>query len=228
MRIQDRIQAGVHRVFIVEDDGAVAGRLAGSLAAHDCFHVVGHAASLTEAKRRLRDQQPDVALVDLGLPDGSGLELLAGLGQWAPRSLALVITGMGDEASLTQALGLGARGYIHKDDNALDVPQAILDMLAGGVPISPQLARFLIRHIPATSGPGAASLASPNALTAREMEILRTVAKGFTPREMADLEGRSPHTINTHLKNIYRKLEVSSRSAAVFEATQRGWIPPLA
>lgn len=116
-------------------------------------------------------------------------------------------------------------GYLLKDQVGADVGQAILDMLAGGSPISPVIARYLLRTMrPSEDETHRAEVEACTVpeLSAREQEVLRHVVKGFTYAEIADLLGISTHTVSTHIRKIYRKLSVNSRGEAVYEAIQLG------
>jgi DNA-binding NarL/FixJ family response regulator len=132
----------------------------------------------------------------------------------------MVVTVFGDEKSVLGAIEAGARGYLLKDESAEGVGAAILQLLAGGSPITPAIAQHLILRFQARP-PSPGREAGP-ALSKRELEVLELVVKGFTFGEIAGLLGLSPHTVGTFVRRIYRKLEVSSRGEAVFEALQLG------
>jgi DNA-binding NarL/FixJ family response regulator len=140
--------------------------------------------------------------------------------------LPLVITIFGDEQHVVGALEAGALGYLLKDGTPEYIGASIVDMLAGGSPISPAIARHLLRRFrgDAPSAAGAAAAESVTPLSEREGEVLRLIVKGFTYAEIADLLGVSAHTVTTHVRGIYRKLEVHSRSEAVYEALQLGLV----
>ena len=113
-------------------------------------------------------------------------------------------------------------GYLLKDGTADYIGASILDMIAGGSPISPPIARYLLRRFrPDESGPGAATAASPRR-SDREHEVLTLIVKGFSYAEIASLLGVSAHTVTTHVRGIYRKLDVHSRGEAVYEALAMG------
>jgi DNA-binding NarL/FixJ family response regulator len=131
----------------------------------------------------------------------------------------------GDEAHVVGALEAGALGYLLKDGTAEYIGASILEMLAGGSPISPPIARHLLRRFRGAepAGDGARADDVPH-LSEREGEVLRLIVKGFTYAEIAELLGVSSHTVTTHVRGIYRKLEVHSRSEAVYEALQLGLV----
>ncbi|MGB1110908.1 MAG: LuxR C-terminal-related transcriptional regulator, partial [Gammaproteobacteria bacterium] len=134
---------------------------------------------------------------------------------------AMVITVFGDEKHVVDALAAGAGGYLLKDDSFTEIGAAIEQLLAGGAPISPAIARHLLKRFQPKPEP-----ALPERLTNREQEILKSIAKGYTAKEIAELEGVTYYTVTTHVKNIYRKLAVNSRTEAIFEAIQLGLIQP--
>jgi DNA-binding NarL/FixJ family response regulator len=210
------------QVLIAEDDGPTRERLAAAVASDPALAVAGSAGTLAEARGALRREAPEVLLVDLGLPDGSGLDLIREARRLSADTQALVITVFGDERSVIGAIEAGARGYLLKDGSPADVCAAIHQLLAGGAPISPVIARHLLRRL-GPEPPAAAEQDTPR-LSAREVEVLELVVKGFTFPEIAGVLGISAHTVTTHVRRIYRKLEVRSRGEAVYEAVQLGLV----
>jgi DNA-binding NarL/FixJ family response regulator len=206
-----------HRVLIVEDDAPTRARLEEAIRGHPRLELAGSAGSLAEARAALRSLQPEVLLTDLGLPDGDGSELIREAGAEGRQVLAMVITVFGDERHVVRALQAGALGYLLKDGDADQIGRSILEMLAGGSPISPPIARYVLRRL---RRPGASEDAPK--LSERELEVLSYVVKGFGHPEIAQLMGVSPHTVATHVRSIYRKLAVHSRGEAVYEALQMG------
>lgn len=219
------------RVLLVEDDGPTRAFLAASLAAGEGIELIGAAATLAEARAALAPRQPDVPgpdvlVTDLKLPDGDGTELIREVRQRLPRTEIMVISVLGDEATVMAAVRAGASGYILKDARPIDLIAAVRDLVEGRSPISASIARHIIRQVhapPAASTPAAPSPADVGkpVLTAREMDILWGIAKGFTYNDIADRLGISRQTVPSHIKHIYRKLEVNSRSEAVFAAVER-------
>jgi DNA-binding NarL/FixJ family response regulator len=170
----------------------------------------------------LRRDPPDVLLSDLALPDGNGIDLIRAARMLSSDILAMAVTVFGDEKSVLGAIAAGARGYLLKDASAEGVGTAILQLLAGGSPITPAIAQHLILHFQ-ENVPAAAPEPGPE-LSQREREVLELVVRGFTFPEIARALELSPHTIGTFVRRIYRKLEVSSRGEAVFEALQLGLV----
>ncbi len=221
------------RIFIVEDDAIVRASLIERIERETDMHVVGEANCLAAAQAALDGPAggADIVLVDLGLPDGSGLDLITAIRQRPRPARVLVFTVFGDRKTISDALSVGADGFILKDSAPAELASAIRAARDGGVPISPKAAAQLLRafrnapELNATdqSGPPAPA-AEDYGLTARERETLETLARGFTQREAAEILGVSPHTIVSHVKAIYQKMAVNSRSEAVFEAIQSGLI----
>jgi DNA-binding NarL/FixJ family response regulator len=212
-------------VALVEDDDATRTRLAASVAAHPRLRLIGQYSSGEDALEGLRTIAPDVLLVDLGLGRVSGLEVIRSVARTHPQCDILVITVFGDEEHVLAALQAGARGYLLKGDSAHEIAGDIEQLSNGGSPLSPIIARQVLKRLqtsPAASpGGDAPTDISEDVLTEREREILRTIARGFTYAETAGLLKISTETVHTHLKRIYRKLAVNSKTEAVFEADVR-------
>jgi len=205
---------------VVEDDGPTRARFARAVEADERLRLAGTAATAREGIEGLRREAPDVLLVDLGLPDRSGIDVIRAARQLSADTQAIVVTVFGDEKSVVGAIEAGARGYLLKDGSEAEIAAAILELHAGGSPISPQIARHLLRRF---QEPEPAPQGGPS-LTEREHEILGAVVRGFTFSEIAGLLGISPHTVTTHVRHIYRKLEVRSRGEAVYEALALGLV----
>jgi DNA-binding NarL/FixJ family response regulator len=210
-------------VLIVEDDGPTRQRIAEALSREPDFRV-RQAASVAEANSALAKALPDVLLTDLQLPDGSGMELIRHLRQKSERSEIMVISILGDETSVISAILLGANGYILKDAFPPDIADTVRDLLRGHSPISASIARFIVRRTQSKEGRLPRSDLSTARLTAREIDILWGIAKGFSYADIADHLSISRQTVPGYIKNIYRKLEVNTRGEAVFEALQQGLI----
>ena len=178
------------------------------------------APSLSVAREHLTKQPVALALVDLGLPDGNGADLIAELRSTDPAMGILVISAWSTEDVILTALRAGATGYILKERDDLEVLISIRSVLRGGAPIDPFIAKRIINELQPTAE---GSSASPKTvLSQRETEILLLVADGLTNREIAEKLFISRYTVECHVKHIYRKLAVSSRVRAVSEARSRG------
>ena len=209
------------RIGLVEDDPHVRDGIARALELQPDWRLVAVAASLAQAAQLPFDAL-DLLLLDIGLPDGSGLQLLTSL----PRRLpVLVVSALGDEATVVQALEQGAAGYLLKEARAQELIASIQAVLDGGAPISPGVAAHLLRRMrqPRAAEPEPRNEALDQ-LTARETEVLRILTRGYSYEETAKLLGISRHTVGQHIKQIYAKLAVCSRSQAVYQAIQAGWV----
>jgi DNA-binding NarL/FixJ family response regulator len=181
------------------------------------------AGSLREARAVLAEQPFAMAMIDIGLPDGSGVDLIHELHARDNALPILVISAWSTEQIIVRALQAGATGYVLKERDDAEIAASIRSALRGGAPIDPFVARHilgLVRTAEVRSGESSAPQLSP-----REMEILSLVAKGLTNREIAALLFLSHLTIACHIRNIYKKLAVGSRTQAVFEARTFGLLP---
>lgn len=159
----------------------------------------------------------DLALIDLGLPDGSGLQVLRKLRQSQPDTICVVTTIMGDDASIVGALSAGAHGYLLKEQPR-DMMVVQLTQVANGIPaLSPTVARRIMQHFQRT-GPAA----SEDNLTTREKEVLGMIGRGLRNAEVAETLKLSENTIAGYIKDIYRKLGISSRAEASWHAARLG------
>ncbi|MBK8066315.1 MAG: response regulator transcription factor [Rhodanobacteraceae bacterium] len=214
-------RTGPCTLLIVEDEARTRARLAQVIAAQPHFLLAGAAATLAEARTAIAAQVPEVLLLDLGLPDGSGIELIVETRRLARPPEVLVISVMGDEGSVLAAIQAGAGGYLLKDSEDAAVVAAIEQLLQGGAPLSPSIAVHLMRRLQAPADP--AARAAPE-LSARETELLRLIAKGLSYEEVAQLTGLRYNTIASYAKELYRKLQVRGRAEAAFEAVQLGLV----
>jgi len=214
------------RVLIVEDEPEFMRRLSSAVLNDPAFSLVAAVSTGLAANAMLDLQRPDVLLVDLGLPDVSGVEVIRYAASRHPQCEVLVVTMFGDDAHVVAAIEAGATGYLLKDASEERIAASIHELCAGGSPINPGIARRVLARFrlapkpPPPSEPGLAGERSP--LTARETELLRLTAKGFTFDTIGQVMEISPHTVVAHVKKIYRKLAVHSRSEAVYEASQMG------
>jgi DNA-binding NarL/FixJ family response regulator len=212
------------RIAIVEDDPAVRQYFLRIIGMDSSYDIVGVAPDIRTG-RSLIDLQPDLFLMDIGLPDGSGYDLVPEI-KARSQAKALIISAFGDRDTVVKALSAGADGYLLKDS----APEVVLDgiavTLAGGAPVSPAAAVYLLDYLRSAPAPteSPAPQESEDRLTARETELLQAFAAGKSYKEAARLLDISPHTVGNHVKSIYRKLEVNSRSEAIREARRGGEI----
>ena len=210
-------------VMVVEDDPAFLARFCRIVASSQELSLHAAVSDLSSARAAIARGAPDVLLTDLGLPDGSGIDLIRETAREYPTTDIMVISVFGDDQHVLASIEAGATGYILKDSLPDEFVALISQLRAGGSPISPLIARRLLRRFrrqDEVTGPALDAQAS--GLTQRESEVLALIAKGFNFGEIARLLVVSPHTINAHVKKIYQKLAVHSRGEAVYEASQMG------
>ncbi|MEM8497673.1 MAG: response regulator transcription factor [Pseudomonadota bacterium] len=179
---------------------------------------VAEAHDLLSARSAVEFQRPDIALIDLGLPDGSGTDLIRELHQRNADSYKIVSTVFGDDTHLFDALRAGAQGYVLKDEAHVNLAEMLRGIVAGEPPLSPSIARRLMQHFHEPA------LDDDIKLTERERDVLTLLAKGFTVKKAAEFLSITPNTASGYVKTIYRKLNVSSRAEATLEASRRGWV----
>lgn len=220
------------RVLIVEDDPEMRSFFESCVARSPALTLAGCVGTVAQAKDCLDrpGEGVDVLLTDLGLPDGSGLEVIQQARQTHPACETLVISMFGDEDNVLASIEAGALGYIHKDAAPEDIAQTILEMKAGGSPISPMIARrvlakYATRQAVVPPPAAAPPPADRPTLSRREQEVLGLIARGFSYQEIAILQSVSVHTVQAHIKSLYSKLAVHSKMEAVFEATRMGMLP---
>jgi DNA-binding NarL/FixJ family response regulator len=208
-------------VLIVEDDERFRAAFASVIGAASDLRLVGTAADLPQGLLLLRELRPDVLLVDLGLPSGSGIELIRYAHTHLPATDVMVVSVFGDEPHVMASLEAGATGYLLKDTHPADLAEQIRTLHAGGSPISPVIARqLLLRLAPEPApAPDADALLSP-----QERQVLTYSAKGFSFEEIARMLGVSRHTVMTYVKRSYRKLQVHSKTEAIYEARKLGLV----
>ena len=183
---------------------------------------ISEAARVHDALELVSAVKFDLALVDLGLPDGSGVDVVAALREQQPEAQSVVVTIHDDDEHLFPALQAGAFGYVLKEQARELIAQQLNRMSQGEPPLSPSIARRVIAYFAAQARPQAKDTIPHVQLTDRENEVLLRVAKGFTLPEIGVQLNLSRHTIADYVKQIYRKLNVSSRAEAALEAQRLG------
>jgi len=240
------------RVVVVEDNHATRSYLESCIKDQPQLMLAASFSTLSPAQAWFDAHQADLLLVDLGLPDGSGLSLLRQVRRQCPGCDMLVVSMFGDEENVVASIEAGAVGYVHKDDDAADIAETLKAVKQGASPISPMIARHLLRRmqplravaapevqpaapvlpIEATPPSVLASQGHPDVdpgetesavvLSRREQEVLEYIARGFSYAEIAREQGITVHTVQTYIKKLYGKLAVHSRSEAVFQANRLG------
>lgn len=212
-------------VALVEDDPGTRSRFEAVIRADPHLELVHSAAWARDMLAWLAEHPVNVLLVDLGLPDGSGIDVIRECTRLQPACEVMVITMFGDEAHMMKAFGAGAKGYLLKDGTGEDLAAHIMNLRNGGSPMSPIIARKLLGQLggaPAQPAQPVQTPATGQPLSPKETEVLALVARGFSYGETANLLNISVHTVHSHVRNIYGKLSVSSKTEAVYEARQLG------
>jgi DNA-binding NarL/FixJ family response regulator len=225
-------------IALVEDEPETHARLLRALQTDNTLQVI-HATSSAQpmlhwlSSSTLAPNAPNVLLVDLGLPDHSGLEVIRMCKILRPQTEIMVVTMFGDEANMIRAFEAGASGYLLKDGTEDELAQHVQTLHAGGSPMSPIIARQLLLRMGKAAVPVAQATTPTTAtlseqpkldklLTEREETVLQHLARGYTYAELAKQMGVSINTIQTHIRGLYAKLEVHTKSEAIFEAKQLG------
>ena len=183
---------------------------------------ISESARIADALSLVQAVKFDLALIDLGLPDGSGVDVVTKLRDVQPEAQSVVVTIHDDDEPLFPALQAGAFGYILKEQARELITEQLQRISQGEPPLSPSIARRVMAYFSAKSKPQASSSLINVSLTDRESEVLLRVAKGYTLPEIGVQLGLSRHTIADYVKQIYRKLNVSSRAEAALEAQRLG------
>lgn len=229
------------QVLIVEDDPQMRAFFAASVRGSAQLQLAADVGTVADACAWMDDPENyvDVLLADLGLPDGSGLDVIRHARLRHAECESLVISMFGDEDNVLASIEAGALGYIHKDAAPDDIAHTILEMKAGASPISPMIARRVLSKYFDLRSQSAAERApyvrplrsstgdDKGALSSREQRVLELIARGFSYAEIARLQNVSVHTVQSHIKSMYLKLSVHSKNEAVFEATRMGLLPQL-
>lgn len=208
----------INKVLIVEDlaEAQLWLKQATQLAFTDCLVML--AESVAQAQQHIQQETFDLVLLDIGLPDGSGLSLIQPILHQHPASLVVMATLFDDDSHVFSALRLGAKGYILKDQSKNDLAQMLVGIDQGHFPVSPSVANKLLQFFQPTP--------DQNNLTPREQEVLTLVAKGYAVPEVADFLTIKKSTCYGYVKDIYRKLSINSRAEATLEAAKMGLISP--
>ena len=204
-------------VAIVEDDVFTRERFQEAIESHRALSVAAAVGTVREAMDVLQMRTVDVLLLDLGLPDGTGHDVIHFVNRQGIKLDILVSTIFCDEENVVSAIAAGAVGYLLKDEPPDHVASALLHVVSGGAPISPKIARCILRRLREFP-----DRPLEEELSRSESDVLALVAKGLTNQEVAQMLGNSPHTVAKHVKNIYGKLQICSRAEAAREALRRG------
>jgi len=211
------------RLFVVEDQPALLKQLLKALSAFQDLEVVGSSMDGTTALEQLPALAPDLALVDLELPDLSGLELTRRLKRARPELEVLILTAFDDEQKVYEAMLAGASGYLVKRVGPEKIRGAIQEVMAGGTVLEPIIARRFWNYFQSEQArPQAPPERNPWGLSPVELEVLWYVAKGLSNAEVGRVMSLEHRSVRTHLQHVYRKMGVDERVAAVVLALRAG------
>ena len=203
-----------HTTWIVEDNDAFRRQLSSLLNLSDLFVVEKDFGSAEPALAGLEElTPPEIILMDIGLPGMNGIEAISKIKAMAPSTQIVALTVFEDNENVFEAIAAGATGYLHKSSSLEAIVDSLRSILAGGAPINPQIAKKVLAMFASASSPR-----GDYGLSRREKEILQLLTEDLLQKQIADRLSLSPHTINMHLRNIYSKLHVQSRSGAVAKA----------
>lgn len=200
-------------LVVADDHPVVRDGLVGILQTQADFSVVGTAATSTEAVEVCAAARPDVAIIDLELPPADGVTAIEHIGRGTPGTRCLVFTAFATDERVLAAVRAGARGYVLKGAPSERLFEAIRTVATGGLDLPPEVSERV-----------ASAAADGRALTERQIEVLRELAAGRTNREIAARLGIAERTVKFHLSELFTRLDVTNRTAAVAEAIERGVI----
>lgn len=206
------------KLVIVEDDALLRENLSLLLGGEREVELLGSFESAEEAEEKIKELAPDVALVDIGLPGRSGIELIAELCSQLPELSVLAHTIFDDRETVFAAIKAGASGYVLKGSTPREIVEALFDLHGGGAPMTPKIARAIIRELQDTR------IDEQYLLTPREQQVLKGLESGLSYVELGDLLSISPHTVHSHIKRIYEKLHAADRTSALVQARKKGII----
>lgn len=213
------------RVLVVEDDALTSAALCLSIEAEPSLSLAAVFDSMQPALAWMQTGVLDVLLTDLGLPDGSGIELIRACRHRHPHCDIMVLTMSADETDVLACIEAGASGYLLKGTHKSDIVRSVMSLREGGAPMSPAIARMVLERVRAgqTVAVSAEKTAQVDTrLTKREKVILDLIARGDSYGNIATMLNVTVGTVQTHIKSIYGKLSVHSRGEAVFEAQRQG------
>lgn len=206
-------------MLIVDDHALSRKGIQSILAPEPRFRVVGEAADAAEALQKVEELRPDLVLMDIRMPDASGLEATRRIKAQFPQVIVVILSVSDDVGDFFEAIKSGAQGYLLKDIN----PEHWLDYLravvSGDTPVSRELARELLAEFRTDAGRG-----PQPSLSERELEVLRKVAAGLSNREIGEELHIAESTVKNHLRNILEKLHLRNRAQLVAYAYEQGWL----
>lgn len=202
------------KIAIVEDNSDIAEEIARIISAAPDMELAGICRNYRSAIMRIPEMKPDAVIMDINLPDGTGIQATANLKRLLPRVEVLILTVYEETEEIFKALEAGASGYLLKRSSSDELLKSIRDLMKGEVPMTGEIARKVIQFFQKTK-PVSETRGLDEPLTLREIEILQMAARGLSAKEIAAQCSIGVQTVNSHLRNIYDKLHVHSRMEAV-------------
>lgn len=209
-------------ILILEDNDAVVSRLHSIFATWPKAGQVFACLTLNDAMARLANTEINLLLADVDLPDGNGIDAIRFLSQQQHSSVSMVLSALSQRPTVIEAITAGATGYLLKDDEDYEILDACQRVLDGHSPLSSSIARLIIDQIRPPSDAQRSSSNPDHQLTPRELQVLTMIARGSSYLEVASALSLSISTVQSHIRNLYRKLQVNNRSEASFAATKLG------
>lgn len=216
------IRVVMYNVLILEDDPVARAAMVDLIDSSNNLRVCGHTPRIKDAYQLMK-QKPEFVLADLMLEDGDAFQFIHDVTATGSAKV-LVLSALGDEVSVLRAIKAGADGYINKEAQLGEVERAINAVLGGEAPMSPKIARHLLRTVKAIPGPESYQNGPKSSLSKREREVLEALAQGQNYKEVARGMNLSHHTVAKYIKTIYRKLAVHSRAEAIMKGVRDGII----
>ena len=212
-------------VSLIEDDDLIRTHLVDLINASNRCELVGSACNGVEAMQLITQDQTDVYVVDLGLPDVDGVDLIAHIKSFCPNARSVVLSTFGDVKHITRSILAGASGYLLKDESDAMLIDKIVRLHNGESPVSASLVKVLFQQILVQDRKKESNKSFAKfALAPKELEIMHLLILGLSIFNIGDKLCISPHTVNQHLRSVYRKLGVHSRAMAVSTAIQNGFL----
>jgi DNA-binding NarL/FixJ family response regulator len=210
---------------MVEDDSDVRAWLANVVASVFTNASIEEASTVTQALAHLENNTYNLAVLDFNLPDGTAIDIIRQIKATSPSTYCVIATIFDDDKHVFDSLRAGAQGYLLKEQNETELAKDLKGILSGNPPISPPVARRIIRYFNERNRESSNGIGDSN-ITKREREILTMVAKGLNRGDIASALNLSTNTVATHIKSIYRKLDISSKTEATMKAISMGLIEP--
>ena len=210
------------RVALADDHNLVRSGIRALLERLPGVEVVGEASNGREALALIVQEKPDLALLDIGMPELNGLEAAPRIARESPRTRVVILSMHADEKHVAQALRLGVAGYVLKDSCADELPVLIRAVTRGETYLSPGISKQVVEALKARMSEGPVEASMPDLLTARQREILQLVAEGRSTKEIAAVLGLSIKTVETHRTQIMNRLQIRDVAGLVRYAIRAG------